>query len=142
MRSGLARTAVLAGLVLVAAHTLVRYFSRQSDASRASREYVASVQTAMGERARDAATNGPVLCVVTESANVVRYLAHGAPVTVVEFYQRPFDPREAEPAAAVRTLFVEASPRLAAWHPDGWAEAGGDASFRVLAPAVTPRTGP
>lgn len=142
MRSGLARTAVLAGLVLVAAHTLVRYFSRQSDASRASREYVASVQTAMGERARAAATNGPVLCVVTESANVVRYLAHGAPVTVVEFYQRPFDPREAEPAEAVRTLFVEASPRLAAWRPDGWAEAGGDAPFRVFAPAVTPRTGP
>jgi hypothetical protein len=142
MRSARARTAVLAGLVLVGAHALVRYFSCQSDPSRASREYVASAQTAMGERARAASANGQVLCIVTESANVVRYLAHGSPVTVVEFYQRAFDPREAEPAPSVRTLFVEANQRLAAWRPEGWAEAGGDTRFRVLAPAVTPPTGP
>ena len=142
MRSPRSRLAVLAGLLLVATQALARYFSRQSDPSRDSREYVASVQTAMGERARAASANGPVVCVVTESANVVRFLAYGSPVTVVEFYQRAFDPREAEPAPAARTLLVEVNPRLAAWRPEGWAEAGGDARFRVLAQAVTPRTGP
>lgn len=142
MRSPTARTAVLAGLALVGAHALVQYFSRQSDPSRESRECVASVHTAMGERARAVSANGPLLCVVTESANVVRYLAHGTPVTVVEFYQRPFDPREAKPAPTVRTLFVEAHPRLDAWRPEGWAEAGRDSSFRVLTPAVTPPAGP
>ena len=142
MRSPRARTAVLAGLVLVGAHALVRYFSRQSDPLRESRECVASVQTAMGEEARAASAKGPVLCVVTESANVVRYLAHGTPVTVVEFYQRPFDPREAVPARGVRTLFVEANRRLDAWRPAGWSEAGRDARFRILAPAAAPETGP
>ena len=142
MRSPGARTAVLAGLALVGAHALVRYFSRQSDPSRESRECVASVHTAMGERARAVSANGPLQCVVTESANVVRYLAHGTPVTVVEFYQRPFDPREAKPARTVRTLFVEAHPRLDAWRPEGWAEASRDSRFRVLTPAVTPLTAP
>lgn len=142
MRSTRARATVLAGLVLVGAYSLVRYFSRQSDPLRGSREDVASVQTAMGEQARAASANGPVLCVVTESANVVRYLAYGTPVTVVEFYQRAFDPREATPARAVRALFVEANARLDAWRPEGWAESRRDSRFRVLAPAVTPSNSP
>lgn len=142
MGSARARAVVLAGLALVGAYALTRYFSRQSDPSRGSREYVASVQTAMGERARAVSAHGPASCVVTESANVVRYLAHGTPVTVVEFYQRAFDPREAAPAPDARTLLVEAGPRLDAWRPAGWVETDRDARFRVLVRAVTPPTGP
>ena len=126
------RKAFLAGLSLLAAATLVRYFTRLSDPARESREYNAASQTAMGERARAASRDGPVLCVVTESANVVRYLAHGTPVTVVEFYQRPFDPRAAEPDSGVRTVFVETQQRLEGWTPPGFVEVERGPLFRVL----------
>jgi hypothetical protein len=134
--------AVVTGLGLLTAHTFVRYFALESDPLRESREYVGAVHTAMGERARNSAHSGPVLCVVTESANIVRYLAHGAPVTVVEFYGREFEPREADPAPAIRSILVEANPRLDSWQPAGWIEADHDARFRMLVRTVTPPTGP
>jgi hypothetical protein len=76
----------------------------------------------MGERAREAAARGPVLCVVTGSANVVRFLAHGTQTRVLEFWDRPFDPREAESAGPAVTVLVERSPRFRGWTPAGFAE--------------------
>jgi hypothetical protein len=136
------RVAVVAGLLFLTAQMVVHYFARQSDPSRESRADVATAHTAMGEEARTAAREGPVLCVVTESANVVRYLTHGSRVTVVEFYQRPFDRGEAEGALPAGVLFVETHPRLDTWHPEGWAEIRRDARFRVLRPGSIPPTGP
>ena len=141
-RTPLTRAAGAAILIAIGAHALTSYFRILGSGGKDAAPFAGSAATAMGERARATFANGPVLCIVTESANVVRYLAHGTPVTVVEFYQRPFDPREARPARDVRTLFVEANPRLDAWRPEGWAEASRDSRFRILVPAVTPPTGP
>ena len=128
-----ARAALLGVLALFGAASILRYFARQSDPDRAARQDVAAAQTAMGERARGAAARGPVLCVVKESANVVRYLAHGTAVAVIEFYRRPFDVREVLPELPVRTILVERDPLFAPWHPPGYVESGPqDPAFRIL----------
>jgi len=82
--------------------------------------FVAQAATAIGERARSAAARGPVSCVVSRDASVVRYLAHGTPTTVVEFFGVPFDPQRAAPPPDVATVLVERNPAFDAWTPDGF----------------------
>ncbi len=103
--------------------------------------FVARSATALGERARAAAADGPVLCVVSRDASVVRYLAHGTPTRVVEFFGRPFDAREVAALLPARTLLVERTPLLDPFAPPGWTETGPrDDRFREL--AAIPKSGP
>jgi hypothetical protein len=99
--------------------------------------FVAQSATAIGERARSAAAKGPVSCVVSRDANVVRYLAHGTPTTVVEFFGVPFDRRRAAPRPEVTTVLVERNPAFDAWTPDGFRETPFPGRTRLLE-RVTP----
>jgi len=99
--------------------------------------FVAQAATALGEHARTAAAKGPVSCVVSRDANVVRYLAHGTPTTVVEFFGVPFDPQRAAPRPDVATVLVERNPAFDAWTPDGFRETPLPGRARLLE-RVTP----
>jgi hypothetical protein len=60
-------------------------------------DYFSPAQTPMGQRARALAGGGRrVVCVTGANASVLAYLTHDAPdrVRIVEFYERPLDPRE------------------------------------------------
>lgn len=129
-----AGVAVAVGIAIVGALDARAYF-RDVPRVDAIAEYYGSRTTTLGLRAVELADEGArVACVVTQQANVVRYLTHDTPgVTVVEFYHRPFDPAEvlAEPRPEV--LLVEAAPgwegvlpMLPAWSvetaADGYAE--------------------
>lgn len=94
--------------------------------------FVAQAATAIGERARSAAARGPVSCVVSRDANVVRYLAHGTPTDVVEFYGVPFDAQRAAPRPDVATVLVERNPAFDAWTPDGFRETPFPGRMRLL----------
>ncbi|MEO8055038.1 MAG: glycosyltransferase family 39 protein [Acidobacteriota bacterium] len=98
--------------------------------------FVAQAATAIGERARGAAARGPVSCVVSRDASVVRYLAHGTPATVIEFFGVPFDPRKAAPRPDVATILVERNPAFDAWTPDGFREAPFSGRARLLERAI------
>jgi 4-amino-4-deoxy-L-arabinose transferase-like glycosyltransferase len=98
--------------------------------------FVARSATAIGERARLAAKAGPVSCVVSRDANVVRYLAYGTPTDVVEFYGVPFDPRRAAPGPDVATVLVERNPAFDAWTPDGFRETPFPGRARLLERAI------
>jgi 4-amino-4-deoxy-L-arabinose transferase-like glycosyltransferase len=100
--------------------------------------FVAQAATAIGERARSAAARGPVSCVVSRDANVVRYLAHGTPTTVDEFYGMPFDPRRAAPPPEVVSILVERNPAFDAWIPDGFREEEAPGPARFLTRATRP----
>ncbi len=104
--------------------------------------FVAQTATEIGERARLASARGPVLCVVSRDANVVRYLAHGTATSVVEFFGVPFDPRKAAPPPDVATVLVERNPALDAWTPDGFAEAPAQGRARLLERQASRPTGP
>jgi hypothetical protein len=83
-----------------------------------------------------------VACVVSRDANVVRYLAHGTPTSVAEYFGVPFDPETAAPPPDVATLLVERNPAFDAWTPEGFAEASARGRARLLERRVTPPTGP
>jgi hypothetical protein len=121
-RTAPARAGAAAVLVAVAVYAQVSYFRALGSGRREIAPFASPAATAMGERAREAAARGPVLCVVTGSANVVRFLAHGTQTRVLEFWDRPFDPREAESAGPAVTVLVERSPRFRGWTPAGFAE--------------------
>jgi hypothetical protein len=104
--------------------------------------FVAQAATEIGERARLAAARGPVLCVVSRDANVVRYLAHGTPTAVAEFFGVPFDPRAAPPEPQVSTVIVERNPAFDAWTPDGFDEAPAQGRARLLERQASRPTGP
>ncbi len=137
-RSRLAAGALLAA---VGAWAVGTYFQRLSDPSRPAREYVGNAQTAMGERARLLARDGPVVAVVSDDVNVVRTLAFGTATKAVEFRRRPFDFREVEAAFPARTLLVESDPVFEPYHPPGFTERPSpDPRWRELVRA--PSTGP
>lgn len=104
--------------------------------------FVAQAATGIGEEARRASASGPVLCVVSRDANVVRYLAHGTATTVVEFFGVPFDPRAAAPGPRVTTLIAERNPAFDAWTPGGFEDAGAKGPARILRRRPSPPTGP
>jgi 4-amino-4-deoxy-L-arabinose transferase-like glycosyltransferase len=103
--------------------------------------FVAQAATAIGEGARRAAADGPVACVVSRDASVVRYLAHGTNASVVEVSGAAFDPRAAAPRPDVVTLLVERNPAFDAWTPAGFREEPSPAGARLLRRAIPP-TGP
>jgi hypothetical protein len=93
--------------------------------------FVAQAATEAGERAQAAAARGSVACVVSRDASVVRYLAHGTPATVKEYYGVPFDPHTAVPPGAA-VVVVERNPAFDAWTPDGFEDAGEGRRVRLL----------
>jgi hypothetical protein len=110
-------------LLAVSAHALVSYFRILGSGPPEATLYVGSAATAMGERARRAAADGPVLCVVAANANIVRYLAHGTSVDVVEFWRRRLDPAEIARSAPFRRLLLERTPQFGNFRPEGMREA-------------------
>lgn len=104
--------------------------------------FVARAATEMGERARPASAAGPVLCVVSRDASVVRYLSHGTATLVVEFFGRPFDRRAATPGTEITSLLVERNPAFDGWAPDGFAESPVPGHSRFLERRATRPTGP
>ncbi|MBK9063549.1 MAG: hypothetical protein IPL89_10195 [Acidobacteria bacterium] len=115
------RAAVPLALLLGGAFSISSYF--KALARPDPPPFVAQAATAIGERARLAAGTGPVWCVVSRDASVVRYLTHGTRTAVVEFFGVPFDARRAAPPPEVATLLVERNPAFDAWTPGGFQEA-------------------
>jgi hypothetical protein len=113
-----ARGVVLALLLLVVVWEARQYFvvfARMPEAQ----SYFSSVATPMGQRARELAEQGQrVVCVVAKDASVLRYLTHddAGSVRVVEFYQRPLDPR-AIPIVSFQpqVLLIERAERFAGY---------------------------
>jgi hypothetical protein len=134
------RAAVPLALGLLGAWTIGTYF--RALAGPDPPPFVAQAATEIGERARLAAAKGPVACVVSRDANVVRYLAHGTPTSVAEFFGVPFDPGTAAPPPDVATLLVERNPAFDAWAPEGFAEGPAQGRARLLERRATPPTGP
>ncbi len=135
-RTPLARLLAGVALAATAALSLGGYFARLSDPSRTSREYVGEAQTAMGERARALASDGPVVVVVSDQGSVPRALAWGTATAVVEFRRRPFDAREVAAALPARTILVEVHPVFDPFRPAGFSERPSpDPRWRELAAA-------
>ncbi len=134
------RAAVPALVALGGAFSIGAYFKALGGSEPPP--FVAVAATAIGERARSAAARGPVACVVSRDANVVRYLAHGTPTSVVEFYGVPFDARAAAPGPGVATVIVERNRAFDAWTPDGFQERPAPGPGRVLERKATPPSGP
>jgi hypothetical protein len=128
------RAAVPLALLLGGAFSISSYFKALGGSDPPP--FVAQAATAIGEGARSAAARGPVSCVVSRDANVVRYLAHGTPTSVIEFYSVPFDPRRASPRPDVTTVLVERNPAFDAWTPDGFREAPFPGRARLLVRAT------
>jgi 4-amino-4-deoxy-L-arabinose transferase-like glycosyltransferase len=128
------RAAVPLALLLGGAISISSYFKALSGPDPPP--FVAQAATAIGEGARGAAARGPVSCVVSRDANVVRYLAHGTPTSVVEFYGVPFDPQRAAPPPEIATVLVERNPAFDAWMPDGFREAPFPGRARLLVRAT------
>lgn len=123
-RTPRARLGAAAVLAVLAAAQLRAYFVRLSDPARQSRNEVAQVPTAMGERARALALagRGRVVAIVAERPNVARYLAWGTDVVVLDFWERPFDAREVAAVLPARTLLVEKTPLYAPFAPSSFVE--------------------
>jgi 4-amino-4-deoxy-L-arabinose transferase-like glycosyltransferase len=135
----LPRRAAVALLALGGAFSIMSWFKALGGPDPPP--FVARAATEIGERAGAASAAGPVRCVVSRDANVVRYLAHGTATTVVEFFGVPFDARRAEPGPDVRTLLVERNAAFDAWIPEGFSAAASSDAARVLTRA-TPPNGP
>jgi hypothetical protein len=109
------------GLVLIVLVSVVGWEARQYFVVFAqtpkAQSYFSPAATPMGQRARELAGQGRrVVCVVAKDQNVVRYLTHdhADSVRIVEFYQRPLDPR-AIPIASFQpqVLLIEHSAEFA-----------------------------
>lgn len=128
------RAAVPLALLLGGAFSISSYFKALSGPDPPP--FVAQAATAIGEGARSAAARGPVSCVVSRDASVVRYLAHRTSTTVIEFYGVPLDPRKAAPPPEVVTVLVERNPAFDAWTPDGFRETPFPGRARLLTRAI------
>jgi hypothetical protein len=107
---------VLLVLCFAVAWETRQYFVVFAQSSKAQ-SYFSPAATPIGQRARELAGQGKrVVCVVAKDESVVRYLTHdhGELVRIVEFYQRPLDPR-AIPIASFQphVLLIERNERFA-----------------------------